>query len=93
MIAYSIGAAVILGLAGLSLAAVAIVLRIRARHHWSLSELADLSRDDIDPHWEQVRRMLDGPPPSQWDPCLVKNPHRPEDPPQPPQRGDSHASP
>ena len=50
MSGYGIAALAILGPAGLFLL-VAIVLRVRERrqHRYSLSELTDLSRDDIDP--------------------------------------------
>jgi hypothetical protein len=43
--------------------------------------------------WAEVADMLPGSareielPPS-WDPCVTRNPHTPEDPPQPPQRGE-----
>ena len=56
-----IAALAILGPAGLFLL-VAIVLRLRERrqHRYSLSELGDLSRDDIDPGWPGVRDTLPG---------------------------------
>jgi hypothetical protein len=56
-----IAALAILGPAGLFLA-VAIVLRIRERlrHRYSVSELSDLSRDDIDPSWPGIRDTLPG---------------------------------
>ena len=56
-----IAALAILGPAGLFLL-VAIVLRVRGkrRHRYSLSELHDLSRDDIDPGWPEVRDTLPG---------------------------------
>ena len=56
-----IAALAILGPVGLFLL-VAIVLRVRERrqHRYSLSELGDLSRDDIDPGWPEVRDTLPG---------------------------------
>lgn len=57
-----IAAAIILGPAGLFLL-VAIVLRVRERlHHrrYSLSELSDLSRNDLDPDWPGIRDALPG---------------------------------
>lgn len=56
-----IAALAILGPAGLFLL-VAIVLRLRERwqHRYSLSELTDLSRDDIDPGWPRIRDTLPG---------------------------------
>ena len=57
-----IAALAILGPVGLFLL-VAIVLRLRERRQhrrYSLSELGDLSRDDIDPGWPGVRDTLPG---------------------------------
>ena len=61
MTGLGIAALLILGPAGLFLL-VAIVLRLRERrqHRYSLSELQDLSRDDIDPGWPGVRDTLPG---------------------------------
>ena len=75
---YGIAAAAILGPVGVFLA-VAIFLRVleRHQHQYSVAELQDLSRDDIDPHWPQVRETLGDPPPS-WDPCIVRDPRTPQ---------------
>lgn len=57
-----IAALAILGPVGLFLL-VAIVLRLRERRQhrrYSLSELTDLSRDDIDPGWPGIRDTLPG---------------------------------
>jgi hypothetical protein len=91
MTADTIASDVSLAISGLFLlvAAVLLVLRLRNRRQvrgYRLSELTDLSRDDIDPHWPQVRDTHSDPPPS-WDPCVTEHPHRPEDPPQPPHQG------
>jgi hypothetical protein len=84
MTGLGIAAAVILGPVGLFLLA-AMVLRIREqlRHRYSASELADLSRDDIDPHWQAIKDALPGcardtEPPPEWDPCVVREPRNPQ---------------
>jgi hypothetical protein len=68
-------------------AAVLLVARLRlrrqARQHWSLSELCDLSRSDIDPHWQAIKNALPGcardtEPPPEWDPCVVREPKDPQ---------------
>ena len=75
-------------------AAVLLVLRLRwrkqmRRQPWSLSALADLSRDDVDPGWPEVWATFPGHAndltevPPEWDPCIVRDPRTP-------QRGDSH---
>ena len=73
-------------------AAVLLVLRLRWRSHlrqhhlrqyYRLSELMDLSRDDIDPHWQAIKDTLPGcagdmEPPPEWDPCVVRDPKTPQ---------------
>jgi hypothetical protein len=90
MSADTIASVASLAISGLFLlvAAVLLVLRLRNRRQvrgYRLSELLDLSRDDIDPHWPQVRDTLGDPPP-EWDPCIVRKPKDP-------QQGDSHDRP
>lgn len=58
-------------------AAVLLVLRLRwrkqmRRQPWSLSALADLSRDDVDPNWPLARDELGLP--GFMDPHIVKDP-------------------
>jgi hypothetical protein len=67
-VGYLIAAAVILGLVGLFLA-VATGLRC----HYSRQE-----RLAADSHYGEVRRMLDGPPPPDWDACVVRDPKNPQ---------------
>lgn len=61
------------------------------RHRYSAAELADLSRTDIpgwpyarqvpqsgEVAWEAVMRAVDGDPPPEWDPLIVRDPGNPQ---------------
>lgn len=50
---------------------------LRGKPWYKLSELCDLSRDDIDPWWPEVKAMLPdcaGDLPPEWDPYIVRDP-------------------
>lgn len=45
------------------------VTRLRTRRErWSVTELADLSRDDIDPQWAEIRDLLPPGDARDWQP-------------------------
>ena len=68
MIAYTIGATVILGLVGAFLA-----FSAGLRHHYRKQRgLAEQA------YYEDVLQRLDGDPPPSWDPCIVRDPRTPQ---------------